>query len=63
MRHKCEEAKNFVVANNIKGLKTVAFSVLLWCTRQDSNLWPSESESDALSNCATGAYKQYKCFQ
>ena len=21
-----------------------------WCTRQESNLWPSESESDALSN-------------
>ena len=29
--------------------------ILIWCTRQDLNLQPSESESDALSSCATGA--------
>ena len=28
----------------------------LWPTRKDSNLRPSESESDALSSCATGRY-------
>ena len=28
----------------------IKISVLIWCTRQESNLWPSESESDALSN-------------
>ena len=28
----------------------IKISVFLWCTRQESNLWPSESESDALSN-------------
>ena len=27
-----------------------------WPTRADSNRWPSESESDALSSCATGRY-------
>ena len=27
-----------------------------WPTRKDSNLRPSESESDALSSCATGSY-------
>ena len=27
-----------------------------WYARLDSNQRPSESESDALSNCATGAY-------
>ena len=27
-----------------------------WPTRKDSNLRPSESESDALSSCATGRY-------
>ena len=29
---------------------------LLWPARKDSNLRPSESESDALSSCATGSY-------
>ena len=29
---------------------------LVWPTRKDSNLRPSESESDALSSCATGRY-------
>ena len=28
----------------------------MWYARQDSNLRPSESESDALSSCATGTY-------
>ena len=28
-----------------------------WPTRKDSNLRPSESESDALSSCATGRYE------
>ena len=28
----------------------------LWPARKDSNLRPSESESDALSSCATGRY-------
>ena len=28
-----------------------------WYARLDSNQRPSESESDALSNCATGAYQ------
>ena len=44
---------------------------LLWPARKDSNLRPSESESDALSSCATGSYcliiilhgqKKVKCF-
>ena len=30
--------------------------LLVWPTRKDSNLRPSESESDALSSCATGRY-------
>ena len=30
-----------------------------WYARLDSNQRPSESESDALSNCATGAYLNY----
>ena len=30
---------------------------LFWPTRKDSNLRPSESESDALSSCATGRYE------
>ena len=30
-----------------------------WPTRADSNRWPSESESDALSSCATGRYEYY----
>ena len=30
--------------------------LLVWPTRTDSNRWPSESESDALSSCATGRY-------
>ena len=29
----------------------------VWPTRKDSNLRPSESESDALSSCATGRYE------
>ena len=32
---------------------------VFWPTRQDSNLRPSESESDALSSCATGRYALY----
>ena len=31
--------------------------LLFWPTRKDSNLRPSESESDALSSCATGRYE------
>ena len=31
-------------------------SLILWCTRQESNLRPTESESVTLSNWATGAY-------
>ena len=31
--------------------------VPVWYARLDSNQRPSESESDALSNCATGAYQ------
>ena len=31
--------------------------MLFWYARLDSNQRPSESESDALSNCATGAYQ------
>ena len=30
--------------------------VVFWCARRDSNPRPSESESDALSSCATSAY-------
>ena len=30
--------------------------LFVWPTRKDSNLRPSESESDALSSCATGRY-------
>ena len=37
----------------IDKLKLVDF----WPARQDLNLRPSESESDALSSCATGRYK------
>ena len=35
------------------------WGVCFWPTRQDSNLRPSESESDALSSCATGRYALY----
>ena len=34
-------------------------STPFWPTRKDSNLRPSESESDALSSCATGRYFVY----
>ena len=33
----------------------------LWRTQTDSNRQPSESESDALSSCAMGAYRRF-CF-
>ena len=37
--------------------KTAIEAVLLfWPTRTDLNRWPSESESDALSSCATGRF-------
>ena len=32
-----------------------------WRTRQDLNLQPSESESDALSSCATGTLNAVEC--
>ena len=35
----------------------IFFVYTLWYARLDSNQRPSESESDALSNCATGAYQ------
>ena len=46
---------NFVISKN---KKTPTRSVFCsWPTRKDLNLRPSESESDALSSCATGRYK------
>ena len=35
----------------------IAASFCFWPARTDSNRWPSESESDALSSCATGRYE------
>ena len=34
----------------ISNLENLVRIICVWCTRQESNLWPSESESDALSN-------------
>ena len=34
----------------ISDLENLVRIICVWCTRQESNLWPSESESDALSN-------------
>ena len=45
-------ARSNFVAVKIKSTYTGCF--LFWPTRKDSNLRPSESESDALSSCATG---------
>ena len=43
---------NFVIEQRKKWSARLHF--FLWPTRKDSNLRPSESESDALSSCATG---------
>ena len=45
------ERANFVISKT-KSTREGCF--LFWPTRKDSNLRPSESESDALSSCATG---------
>ena len=47
--------KEIISQNNkksepISNLENLVRIILVWCTRQESNLWPSESESDALSN-------------
>ena len=45
-----------------KSFETERFqSFFVWYARLDSNQRPSESESDALSNCATGAYTNHLC--
>ena len=41
--------------DKIKG-RCTAIQRPFWCARQDSNLRPCESESHALSSCATSAY-------
>ena len=48
---------NFVISKKQKNTMKV-FSCF-WPTRKDSNLRPSESESDALSSCATGRNKLF----
>ena len=41
----------------LQGFESCIFFInTFWYARLDSNQRPSESESDALSNCATGAY-------
>ena len=40
----------------IKNDKILSNFVVFWPARKDLNLRPSESESDALSSCATGRY-------
>ena len=42
--------------DNPKTKSTRVGAFCFWPTRKDSNLRPSESESDALSSCATGRY-------
>ena len=51
---RCLRARlSFVI---IQKKKTPQGCFSFWPTRKDSNLRPSESESDALSSCATGRY-------
>ena len=47
-----------VKKEEIKSKNRQAYAKLVdfWPTRKDLNLRPSESESDALSSCATGRY-------
>ena len=42
--------------DKIKKVAVLQYSDLFWCGRGDSNLWPSESESNALSSWATTAH-------
>ena len=48
---------NFVISK--KRESTARVFSRFWPTRKDSNLRPSESESDALSSCATGRDPPY----
>ena len=41
---------NFLYIKKRASISQVKSRLFSWCTRQESNLWPSESESDALSN-------------
>ena len=55
-----ETASNRLLA--FGGKKNTSCEVpFLWRTQTDSNRQPSESESDALSSCAMGAYRRF-CF-
>ena len=45
----------------LKNNRAVLRPIIFWPARQDSNLRPSESESDALSSCATGRYLIKTC--
>lgn len=42
--------------DKIKKVAVLQYSDLFWCGRGDSNLWPLESESNALSSWATTAH-------
>ena len=47
---KKEKQKLIKKSEPISDLENLVRIICVWCTRQESNLWPSESESDALSN-------------
>ena len=53
-----ENARENISPDNKKeACNHCGYRLLPWYARRDSNPQPSEPESDALSNCATGAYQ------